>query len=60
MLGNDAVPGPQAALADAIGRATGDTNVTGMLPLELDRIALTESDVTNLAAFLRAPNEDYD
>jgi hypothetical protein len=27
---------------------------------ELSRIALTDADVTNVAAFLRALNEDYD
>jgi hypothetical protein len=112
VLGNDAAPQPQAALADTLARATGATNVAEMLPLaiarfktaglrdlgqsapyfhnggadtledavrhyvrtsaaaratsirngdsELSRIALTQSDATNLAAFLRALNEDYD
>ena len=112
VLGNDAVPGPQAALVAALGTATGVTDVAQLLPLaiarfktaglhdlgqsapyfhtgraaeledaprhyltmsaaaragsvrngdsELTRIALTADDVTSLAAFLRALDEDYD
>jgi cytochrome c peroxidase len=112
VLGNDAVPGPQTALADMLGHETGATNVADILPLviarfktaglrdlgqsapyfhtgaadtledavrhyilmssaardghvrngdaQLSRIAVGPSDVTNLAAFLRALNEDYE
>jgi hypothetical protein len=37
VLGNDAVPGPQAALVATLGRATGVTTVAEQLPLSIAR-----------------------
>jgi len=37
VLGNDAVPGPQVALAATLGRATGVTDMAALLPLAIAR-----------------------
>ncbi|HWJ55018.1 MAG TPA: hypothetical protein VNR90_02355 [Vicinamibacterales bacterium] len=37
VLGNDAVPGPQATLVATLGRATGVTDVAALLPLAIAR-----------------------